>query len=67
VIVESTAAATEEDAPEFPDGSDVHDVESLERQLDREAIDAMVRDYLSDDAELPPVPPLPRGSRLRGR
>jgi hypothetical protein len=32
--------------PDLAEGSDVHDVDELERKLDAEQIDAVLRDYL---------------------
>jgi len=47
-------------------GSDVHDVDDLERQLTGESLDAMLRDYLDDDRDIPALPPpLPSRSGRR--
>jgi len=49
------------------EGSDVHDVDDLEARLAAESnIDSLLRDYLQDPRDIPPLPPLPEpGDRRR--
>ncbi len=67
VLLEPTAVPSEPEPTDLAEGSDVHDVEALGRQLDAATIDAVLRAYLDDDVDVEPLPPPPRGSDRRDR
>lgn len=55
VLLDPTVAPDTPAATELADGSDVHDVNELGRQVDAAALEEVLRAYLDDEPEPPPV------------
>lgn len=48
---------------ELADGSDVHDIDAMERALGAESVDEVLRAYLEDAIDIPALPLPPVGRR----